>query len=243
MKKRNLNVLIIDDDPNAIDILKCLLEDFDEITEINAANSVDQGIAQIISGLPQLVFLDIDMPGKDGFEFIHELNLLGLSTTIIFQTAHPKYSIKAIRHAAFDYLIKPIDPIELKKAIQRFHCEGPKGLPRPADGQPKQKVKFNMRSGNVFFGPNEILYVQAEGNYSELFLCNGGTQMVTLLLIDVISLLPEKQFLRISRSAAINTKYLKSLDHKSRLVHLAVNGNDTSLKAAHKYVKAVENCY
>ena len=241
MKKRTLNVLIIDDDPGAIDILKNLLEEIDEITEIKAAGSVDEGITQIMARLPDLVFLDIDMPGKDGFEFIHELNQLGLSATIIFQTAHTQFSIKAIRHAAFDYLVKPINPVDLKKTIQRFHSQ--KDAFPSAEEQNKQKVKFNMRSGNIFFEPGEILYIQAEGNYAELFLVNGKTQMVTMLLADVLNLLSGNQFLRISRSAAINTKYLKSLDRKNRMANLEADGNETGLKVARKYVKAVENCY
>ena len=240
MNKKALHVLIIDDDPGAIDILTCLLEDFEEITEVKSANGVDQGITQIMKRLPDLVFLDIDMPGKNGFEFIHELNQLGLSTTIIFQTAHSKYSIDAIRHAAFDYLLKPVDPVELKKSIHRFHNQEEN---KTKDMHTLQKVRFSTRGGSIYLDTEEILYIQAEGNYSELFLANGHTKVVTLLLSQVLDLLPESQFMRISRSAGVNLRYMRELDRKKRLLILDVEGKKIQLKVAQKYLNVVETSF
>jgi len=240
MSKKSLSVLIIDDDPNAIDILKCLLEDFGEVTEINAANGVDQGIAKIIARLPDLVFLDIDMPGKNGFEFIHELNQLGLSTTIIFQTAHPKYSIDAIRHAAFDYLLKPVDPVELKKSIHRLHSQEESKI---KDIHTLQKVRFSTRGGSIYLDTEEILYIQAEGNYSELFLSNGQTKIVTLLLSRVLEQLPESQFMRISRSSGVNLRYMRELDRKKRQLVLDVEGKRILLNVAQKYLNSIESSF
>ena len=67
-----------------------------------------------------LIFLDIKMPGKNGFELIHELANINIKATVIFTTAYVQYSIDAIRHAAFDYLLKPINPLELKKTLIRY---------------------------------------------------------------------------------------------------------------------------
>ncbi len=240
MNKKALSVLIIDDVPDAIDILTCLLEDFEEITEINAATGVDQGIEKIMNRLPDLVFLDIDMPGKNGFEFIHELKQLGLSTTIIFQTAHPKYSIEAIRHEAFDYLVKPIDPVQLKKSIYRFQAMEQN---KRKENHTLQKVRFSTRGGSIYLDTEEILYVVAEGNYSELFLASGQTKVVTLLLAKVIMLLPESQFIRISRSAGVNLRYMRELDRKKRMLTLDVEGKKVLLQVAQKYLNVVETSF
>jgi two-component system, LytTR family, response regulator len=243
MVKQDLHILIVDDDPRAINILKELLKPFEEVRQVLRAESVDEGIEIILNQKPNLVFLDIDMPGKNGFELIHELKTLDLHPTIIFQTAFPDYTLDAMRHEAFDYLTKPINPIELKKAIRRFQCNSSQKQEAPIPADQPVKITFSVKGGTIFINPDDIFYITAEGSYSEIFFTNGQTRVVTMLISRVLELLPKKSFIRISRSTIINTRYLTELDHKKRLAHLAGNAQNIALKVSRSYLKDVEGCF
>jgi DNA-binding LytR/AlgR family response regulator len=243
MEKKDLHVLLVDDDPRAINVLENLLEPFGEIKKVFTAGGVEEAIESILNHQPDLVFLDIDMPGKNGFDLIHELNTLDLHPTIIFQTAFPDYTLDAMRHEAFDYLTKPVNPIDLKKAIRRFQCSSSRKQEAPITIEQPLKITFSVKGGTIFINPDDILHINAEGSYSEIFFTNGQTRVVTMVLTKVLELLPEKCFLRISRSTAINTRYLNELDRKKRLAHLAGNAQSIALKVSRSYLKDVEGCF
>lgn len=120
MESKIVRSVIIDDEPDACELLSALLSDFPNLEVLGCANSVDQGIKLILDGKPDLVFLDIEMPGKNGFDLIHELDFFDRNPYIIFTTAYNEYAIEAIKHAAFDYLLKPIKRIELYKSVERL---------------------------------------------------------------------------------------------------------------------------
>ena len=97
-----------------------LLEDYDNITVTAKLSGVDEAIAFIATNPPDLVFLDIQMPKKNGFELALALRHLNIKTFIVFVTAYDQYAIQAVKHAAFDYLLKPINEDELQETINRF---------------------------------------------------------------------------------------------------------------------------
>lgn len=233
-----IKTILVDDEKRAITILKGLLDDFEEVEVVGAARSVDEAVPLVLDHKPDLVFLDVQMPGKRGFQLLHELKDYDLLPSVIFVTAYDEYAISAIRHAAFDYLLKPVDPAELKKAIYRFRTQEGKKRTIP-DFRP-HKIKFPLRSRTVFLEPQEIIFVQAEGNYSELFLTENRKQMVSLYLSDVLEKLPSECFLRISRSHAINLNYLSALDRKKRLCTLKAEEKEYVLKVPVKYLKILD---
>ncbi len=114
-----ITALIIDDEKRALNVLKLLLErHLPEIDEVIIAQGPAQGIEQIYSRRPDLVFLDVEMPGMTGFELLSAVKDSNIN--VIFTTAYDQYAIKAIRFSAIDYLLKPIDVQELKNAVYRF---------------------------------------------------------------------------------------------------------------------------
>ncbi|MCD4682184.1 MAG: LytTR family DNA-binding domain-containing protein, partial [Bacteroidales bacterium] len=195
---------------------------------------------------PDIVFLDIQMPEKNGFEFLHEIQNFDVQPTIIFVTAYDEYAIEAIRHSAFDYLTKPVDSRLLKKAIKRYQCEksklnGKENIKLVLNKLTPNKIKFNSRIGSVFLSPEDILYIQAEGNYSEIFLINDKSHMVSMYLATVLEKLPGDLFFRISRSVAINLSYLKQLNRKKRICELEVDGILHSFKMPVKYIRLLDS--
>ena len=240
-----INTIIVDDEVRAINLFKSLLIDFDDVNLIASANNVDDGVQLILDHRPDIVFLDIQMPNKNGFELLHEIKDFDVQPTIIFVTAYDEYAIEAIRHSAFDYLTKPVDPRLLKKAIKRYQCEksklnGKDNIKLVLNHLTPNKIKFNTRSGSIFLSPQDIFHIEAEGNYAEIFLTNDNSHMVSMYLATVLEKLPDNIFFRISRSEAINLSYLKQLNRKKKICELEVDGKLYEFKMPVKYIRLLD---
>src|SRR5438067_419031 len=116
----SVKTIIIDDERLARNELKKLLHDFGEIEVIDEAANASEGLEKIEQYNPDLIFLDIQMPGKTGFELLEELDH---SPKVIFTTAYDEYALKAFEVNALDYLLKPVEPKRLSDAIQKLHFE------------------------------------------------------------------------------------------------------------------------
>jgi len=117
---KNIKCIIIDDEIEACDRLQCLLEKIPHITVLTSETNADNGIISVTKLNPDIVFLDIEMPVKNGFEVINGIKNNNIYPTFIFVTGYNQYAIKAIRNATFDYLLKPVDIDELRETIGRF---------------------------------------------------------------------------------------------------------------------------
>lgn len=118
-----LKTVIVDDEIRALNRMEILLSKFPEIEILEAISDADDAIKYILENEPDLVFLDIEMPGKTGLEIANEINKNNLDTKIIFASSYEHYAIKAIKINAFDYLVKPIGIDELKETIDRFKAQ------------------------------------------------------------------------------------------------------------------------
>jgi two-component system LytT family response regulator len=114
-----IKALIVDDEPKARNILNYYIENFvEDISEIREAESVDAALEILKNYRPSIVFLDVEMPKKNGFDFLRSIK--EPSFEVIFTTAYNQYAVQAIRFSALDYLLKPVDPDELKASVERF---------------------------------------------------------------------------------------------------------------------------
>src|SRR5213595_3465367 len=113
-----IKAIIVDDERLARTELKKLLQDFSDIDVVDEAANVDEGVEKIETQNPDLIFLDIQMPGKTGFDLLAELDK---APHVIFTTAYDEYALKAFEVNALDYLLKPIEPKRLTDAIQKLH--------------------------------------------------------------------------------------------------------------------------
>lgn len=221
-----MSILIVDDEPEARDLLTMLLERIDGVELKGEADSVDQAFRFVKEHTPDLILLDIQMPVKTGFDLVHQLHDMGIEQEYIFVTAYDEYAIEAIRASAFDYLLKPVDPKILEEAISRYRENweqkqlgerigkllGSMGIGR--------KLKFNTRSGFLIVDPDEILCCIADGNYTKIVLSNERQEVISSNLGTMESMLEEKDFFRISRSALINFKYLTFVDNRKGICRL-----------------------
>ena len=136
MKK--LNCIIIDDETEALDRLETLLDKFDFVNVIAKIDSAELAVDHIIEIKPQLVFIDVEMPKMSGFDIIRIVREQNLNPKFIFVTGYNQYAIKAIRAAAFDFLLKPVDIDELKNSLDRFYEAD---IQNDNNGIPKQFIE------------------------------------------------------------------------------------------------------
>jgi len=196
-----IKILIVDDEPEARELLKFMLHGEKGIVVVGLAGHVDEALQLLIKERPDLVFLDIQMPDKDGFNFIEQVHKSGYSPGIIFVTAYEHYAIQAIRKSVFDYILKPIRSEELISAIERFrssisddHKQDLSELLKALRESGPSKVKLNTRSGYILINPQEVVYCQADGNYTHLQLVNGNRELTTQNLGNIEELLKGGSF-------------------------------------------------
>jgi two-component system LytT family response regulator len=221
-----VSVLIVDDEPEARDLLNMLLEQVKGVKIAGYAENVDEALIQVAEKKPDLILLDIQMPRRSGFELVEELRGSDHDMGYIFITAYNEYAIRAIKTAAFDYLLKPVDPELLKDAIWRFREEKQnkmfnervdKLLNNLGTGR---RIKVNTRTGFLVINPEEILCCTADGNYTEIAMANGRVEIISSNLGSMEKELADDGFFRASRSALINMRYLTHVNSKTATCRL-----------------------
>ncbi len=230
MGKDKIRTVIIDDEQHAVDLLIELLKGHPEIEVVASAHDSEEGYRMIMEHHPDLVFLDIQMPKENGLTLASRLPDLPNRPAIIFITAYDRFAISAIKEAALDYILKPVNRDELAEAIQRFqryrfrtHVNSKLEELLKKVSHPK-RIRFNTRSGFLLIDPRDILYCTAEGNYTEITFTNGKREIVTNNLGNIQEMLPADTFFRASRSYLVNIHYIIRLERKSRNCEIGLNG-------------------
>ncbi|MCP4311606.1 MAG: response regulator transcription factor [Bacteroidetes bacterium] len=242
-----LKILIVDDKPEARELLEFILQEEDGLKVVGLAGGVDEALELLKQEGPDLVLLDIQMPDKDGFHFIEQVKQSGIETGIIFVTAFDHYAIQAIRNSVFDYIMKPIMQKELFEAIDRFRNRDGKRekqnlseLLEVLKGYGTGKMKLNTRSGYILINPSEVVYCKADGNYTHLQLESGSSEITTQNLGAIEELLVSAAFFRVSRSYLVNLKFLARVDRKSSLCILEYNSDSYSIKIPSQKIRMLE---
>ncbi|MCB2222376.1 MAG: LytTR family DNA-binding domain-containing protein [Bacteroidetes bacterium] len=222
MLQKQLRAIIVDDERVSINILDNLIsKHVPEVSVIGKAGSADEALKIILLNKPDIVFLDIDMPDKSGFDLAKEMRLHKLTTIIVFVTSHNEFAIEAFRYSAFDYLVKPVNVLDLKACIQRLNESDSShhfnsSLEQVMQYLSHKKIIFRTLTGSIHINPEHIIYCQAEGNYTELVLIDDEQQMVSMRLGEVENRLSYNNFRRISRSVLINEDYLHRINRKEK---------------------------
>ena len=209
--------IIVDDEKGCRDSLENFLTEFPEITILAKVASIEQAQEAITELKPHLVFLDIEMPGGNGFELLEKFNPINFD--IIFTTAYDQYAIKAIKYSALDYLLKPIDPQELKDSIHRFTSKKHdqnlindkfKTLLNNISGETShQKIAIADGEGLNFIKIADIVRFQSDGSYTYMHTVkNNKPTLISKPIGDYQDMLANESFLRIHRSHLINLQYV-----------------------------------
>jgi len=222
MTEKVFKTILIDDEIQAMEELEKLLADHPFIQIVEKVGDPEQALAKITLHKPDLLFLDIRMPGKTGFEIASEILQGGLRPDIIFVTAYDQFAIRAIRHAAFDFLLKPVSREELEIALARFREKTEQTEKEKRyhalveDTVNRPRVKLSTTGGFTLVRPEDIVYIEADWNYAEIHFEKEKSEMVTMNIGKVVEMLPKNDFFRISRSIVINLAYLTRVSRKKR---------------------------
>jgi two-component system LytT family response regulator len=216
-----IKTIIVDDEPYCCDALEIMIGKFcPELMIVAVVNSGAEAIEALEKFSPQLVFLDIEMPYMNGFEFLEKVHFINFG--LIFTTSYDQYAIKAIRFSALDYLLKPIDRVELIQAVAKVS----KLLKSPTELQlelllqkfngtknPIKKIALPTMEGLQMVEIDAIISCSSDSNYTNFILKNNKKLIVSRTMGDVEDLLSDHSFLRIHKSFLVNLneihKYIK----------------------------------
>jgi len=216
-----IKAVIIDDEKNNIENVVTLLQKHElPVDIVGSATNVDDAIATILSTNPDLLFLDIQMPVKDGFELLKALPHYQFE--VIFVTAFDQYGIQAVKFSAIDYLLKPINPDELKTSIRKveiklsqkkanFQLENLMDLIRDKDARKDHKLALASTKEIRFVHTREIIRCESSNAYTQFYLTDGKSIMVSKPIFEYEELLLNYDFIRCHQTHLVNTTFIKSL--------------------------------
>ncbi len=218
-----ITALLIDDDQHLRQGMKSLLERHaPEMLIVGEAESVKTGIEAIEKIKPQVVFLDIHLTDGTGFDILEQVAKTNgkLTSHVVFITAHEQYALKAFKFSALDFLLKPVDPEDLKKSIVKIKEALEKNtsfehidlllenIRKKVDHF--KRIALSTAEGIHLFEISDIIRCESQDNYTQFFIKNHKPLLISKTLKDYEELLSEHGFERIHQSHLINISYLKS---------------------------------
>ena len=242
---KSITAILVDDEPEANRILFQQLTTSGQVQVLGMAGDVNSGLTLLNTHNPDIVFLDIDMPGKGGFDFVRQMQQHRGKAAVIFVTAYNQYAIEAIRVSAFDYLLKPVEQEELNKVLDRFQQMTLSGLELKIDRllselDGNHKIKLDSSGSFILVDPAEIIYCQADWNYTEVFLTGGRKEVLTMSIGKLENHLLSGRFFRISRSVIINLDYLMKVKRLLRKCILKQDGIEYSFSIPRANIRELE---
>lgn len=213
-----LKAMLVDDEKHCIETLRYELQmHCPHVEIIETASSGPEGIVKIKDGQPDLLFLDIEMPGMSGFEMLRAMGEVDFA--VIFVTAYDQYALQAFRYAAADYLLKPVIGEQLVQAVSRVNTKNATSsdsrlqletlLYNLKEGMKSPRIALPSGRGMDFVDANEIMYCNAESNYTHIILTNNRKYTIAKTLKDVELMLEALNFFRVHQSYLINFGFMQ----------------------------------
>jgi two-component system, LytTR family, response regulator len=241
---RPLRAVIVDDEPLGRQRVRALLENEPTVTVVAECASGPAAVKAVRSLTPDLLFLDVQMPGMDGFAVLRELGP-GLITRVVFVTAYDRYAVRAFEVQALDYLLKPVDPQRLAEAVRRAasaaaapdpRIEALLEMVRPRAAHPSRIVV--KQDGVASFLPVErIHHLEADGNHVRLH-ADGATYLIRESLQAIESRLDPERFARVNRSSIVNLDQVERVEPWFRGEYRIVLRDGTRLTSSRAHGKA-----
>lgn len=213
-----LRILLVDDEAPCRDALRLFLQsNCPDALVVGEAASVGEAESGIVRTRPDLILLDVEMQDGTGFDLLDRFPQPGFQ--VIFTTAHDQFAVRAFRYSAVDYLLKPVDPDDLAAAVRRASLPGDAAVRHRQLEQLRQnaatgsfeRITLNTGDGLVFIRTAEIVRLEANGNYSFVFLENGERHLATQSLSAFEEILPRPPFFRAHQSHLVNTAFVRKL--------------------------------
>lgn len=234
--------MIVDDEQEAIDYLGSLIEEnCKDLQVVATAQSSAEAKKHYFKTLPDLIFMDIEVDEQNGFDILNDIYREKLKPTVVFVTAFNQYAIDAFKVNAIGYLLKPVDIVDLKNAVKRFTKDREKDIQFEKvkaliEGH-HNKIRFNTRTGFILLNVREILYCEAERNYTKIHKTYDGYEMISANLSEVEKKLDGNGFWRVNRSYLVNSDYVSEVDRKQKKCLIRCHNHEIELPASLRMIK------
>ncbi len=229
LPKNTIKTLIVDDMSPAREYLRAQLELIDNVKVIAEAANVDDAIKIILENKPNLVFLDVNMPDKNGFDLLDEIKKCPqIVIDIVFITGFAEHALKSFDYFPFHFLLKPVSSQKLKKVIDKYKIErAEKSFAKKLDQlKNNAKICFKGENSYLFLHRDEIIWLKADRNYTRVYLENGEKELVSDNLGTIEAILPSDSFFRTHRSYIINLNAIRKINQRNGIVILKANPFD-----------------
>jgi two-component system LytT family response regulator len=231
-----LKAIIIDDEPDCVALMALQLKQHcPQVQILLQTTKPEEGLQAIQKLEPDVVFLDVEMPRMNGFSLLEQLE--DISFCLIFVTAYNEFALRAFRFSALDYLLKPLNITHLCEAVRKAekrqridHRQLDMLRYQLKEGQYPSKIAVPFQNGVVFVELKELVYCEADSNYTKLILTSGKSYLLSKTLREVQEVLEERNFLRVHRQYLINLDHIK-MYHKGDGSYLVMTG-DVSVPVA-----------
>jgi len=231
--------LVIDDEHLARKAIISLIRDYPDIELAGEADDAKQAAHLIDKHQPDLLFLDIQMPGKSGFDLLNEVSYRG---KVIFVTAYDEYALRAFEVNALDYLMKPISPERFKRAMDRLNEQDEQhAIPLKHDLRYDDRLFLLMGRHMVFLKISSIVYIQAEGDYTQIVTSEGKKGLVLKSMKEWSKRLPDSHFCRIHRSYIVNLDFVEEIEKEYNYdFSVKLKDTDKSLVMSRRYARLLK---
>jgi len=236
-----LKALLVDDEVNNLESLAFLLHNDCEGIEVSGkVTNAGKARNWLLHNIADVIFLDINMPGENGFEFLSSLGIHNFK--VIFVTAYNEYAIQAIKVSALDYILKPVNIDELRTVVEKLKHSLSSPLATEQNQQllkhllqtvnkkmPPKKIALPQLGGISFIEVDDIVSLQADSNYTIIHMNNMKKLVISKTLKDFEELLDQTQFARIHKSYIVNLRYIKEYNTTDGGIVKMTDGNQWSI--------------
>ena len=242
MANKKYKVLVVDDERLARKDLLNMLSSFPEIEPVGEAEDVPSALKAIEELKPDIVFLDIQMPGQTGFDLVEQVDFPG---RIVFVTAYDEYALRAFEINALDYLMKPVTTDRLKKSLERIEKEVDEKTVKPEDALRYDDRLFTTVGTKVqFLKIDSIVLIQSEGDYTYVTTNANVKGLITKTMKEWEERLPERHFIRVHRNSIINTEYIEDMEKWFNYSYrVKMKGIEEPVVISRRYAKKLKDLF
>ena len=229
---KTLRGIIIDDEEAGIETLKILSERYPNLIKIIAASQKPEaGISMIEDYRPDVVFLDINMPGMSGFDLLGKLNFRNFK--LVFTTAHKQFALEAIKNKAFDYLLKPVDEADFKQCLEDIQKSEPQEFVMPKSPS-IPLIEIQMKDGILYLKQQNIVRIEASRSYTVFYVDAGVKHLASKSLKEFEDKLDPNIFYKCHRSHIVNLHKVQKFVSNSGYFVLMNDGSLADISKANK---------
>lgn len=225
-----IRAIIVDDEVKSIGNLQILLKPYaNELQVVATANSAIRALKEIQTHKPEMMFVDIQMPGFNGFELLEQVkNIIRFP---VFITGHKEFAIQALHQGAFDYLLKPFDSVDISNCLTRIKNDGKH---HQMEKSARKLVELSVKSGILYLKQEEIVFVAASGSYTEFYMDNHTRHVVSKNMKSYLAQFDSDLFYRCHNSYIVNlTKVNQFLHHEGLFAEMS-NGMRVNISRRNK---------